>query len=95
MVQQAGSFELTSGLAVDHAQGRYQGLYGTLSGAARALAPGVLTLLCVNGGALGWIAVGGIFAAAGCVMPLAVRAGGVRQPDPDPVDVVSDGWCGR
>jgi MFS family permease len=77
IVQQAGVFELGYELAAEHAQGQYQGLLGMVSGAAMSLAPGIFALACVDWAPAGWFAVGAVFAAAGCVMPLAVR---IRPP---------------
>jgi hypothetical protein len=42
-----------------------------------SLAPGIFALACVDWAPAGWFAVGAVFAAAGCVMPLAVR---IRPP---------------
>lgn len=77
IVQQAGVFELGFGLAAPHAQGQYQGLMSTFNGAALAFAPAALSLLCVDGGMIGWLVLGAVFAGAGCLMPMAVR---VRTP---------------
>jgi hypothetical protein len=77
IVQQAGVFELSYGLAAEHAQGQYQGLASMLTGGAMALAPGIYSLLCVDWAPAGWFVLGGVFAAAGCAMPWALR---VRPP---------------
>lgn len=74
IVQQAGYSELSFGLAPEHAQGQYQGLAATFSGAAIALAPGLLGWLCVGGGAAGWLVLAGMFAVAGVLTPLAVAS---------------------
>jgi MFS family permease len=77
IVQQAGVFELGYGLAADHAQGQYQGLFSMMTGGAIALAPGIYSLLCVDWAPAGWFVLGAVFAGAGCAMPWAVR---VRPP---------------
>jgi len=73
IVQQAGVFELGYGLAADHAQGQYQGLMGMFTGVGMSLAPGLFSLLCVDWAPAGWLILGGVFAVAGPLMPLAVR----------------------
>lgn len=73
IVQQAGVFELGYELAAEHAQGQYQGLLGMVTGAAMSLAPGIFSLACVDWAPAGWFVLGGVFAAVGCAMPLAVR----------------------
>ena len=51
------------------------GLFNAGAGATRALAPALLSLLCVSGGAFGWIALGLLFVAVGgFVPPVCVRA---------------------
>ncbi|MGV9212482.1 MFS transporter [Micromonospora sp. RB23] len=53
--------------------GAYQGADGMLAGLARAVAPALLTLLIIDGGAPGWLAVAGLFAAAGLGTPALTR----------------------
>lgn len=77
IVQQAGVFELSYGLAAEHAQGQYQGLASMATGGAMALAPGVFSLACVDWAPAGWFVLGAVFAATGCAMPWALR---VRPP---------------
>ncbi|ACU72541.1 major facilitator superfamily MFS_1 [Catenulispora acidiphila DSM 44928] len=74
IVQQAGYSELSFGLAPDHAQGQYQGMSATFSGAAIALAPGLLAWLCLGVGTRGWLVLAGAFALAGALTPIAVGA---------------------
>ncbi|MGC4857322.1 MFS transporter [Micromonospora sp. DT4] len=66
-----------AGLAYDLAPsgdlGAYQGADGMLAGLARAVAPALLTLLIIDGGASGWLAVAGLFAMAGLVTPALTR----------------------
>jgi MFS family permease len=95
IVQQAGYSELSFGLAPEHAQGQYQGLSATFSGAGIALAPGLLGWLCVAGGAAGWLALGGVFAAAGALTPFAVARGKPApgsQSGPAPAPNPRCGW---
>lgn len=68
----AGSFELRYSLAPAHAQGEYSGVFRFGSGLASVVAPSVLALLCVGGGTLGWLLMGGIFLGVGFVAPQAV-----------------------
>jgi hypothetical protein len=77
IVQQAGVFELSYELAAEHAQGQYQGLFAMFTGGALALAPGIYSLACVDWAPAGWFVIGAVFAALGCLMPLAVR---IRPP---------------
>ncbi|PWU46629.1 MFS transporter [Micromonospora globispora] len=72
-------------LAPPDAVGTYQGADGLLAGLARALGPGLLTLVILDGGAPGWLAVAALFAVTGVAVPaltrraLAVRSAG-RPP---------------
>lgn len=75
LLQSAGGWAVSFGLAPDDQQGQYQGLFGTGFAASSMLAPAVLTALCVTWGWPGWLVVGGIFAAAGVgIVPLVRRA---------------------
>ncbi|MEW2589447.1 MFS transporter [Micromonospora aurantiaca] len=82
-----------AGLAYDLAPpgaiGAYQGADGLLAGLAQALGRGLLTLLVLEGGPVGWLVLGGILAAAGLAAPaLARRAIANRQaPEPRPAGV--------
>jgi dipeptide/tripeptide permease len=69
----AGGFELSFGLAPEHAQGQYLGVYGMGVGLANSFGPALLTALCIGWGIPGWVTVGILFAAAGLLMPPAVR----------------------
>lgn len=67
-------------LAPPDAVGAYQGADGMLAGLARAVAPAVLTLVVLDGGRAGWLAVAGLFAVAGLITPtLTRRALGTRR----------------
>ncbi|MFI7159280.1 MFS transporter [Micromonospora chalcea] len=82
-----------AGLAYDLAPpgaiGAYQGADGLLAGLAQALGRGLLTLLVLGGGPVGWLVLGGIFAAAGLAAPaLARRAiANRRAPETRPAGV--------
>ncbi|MEU7758679.1 MFS transporter [Micromonospora aurantiaca (nom. illeg.)] len=82
-----------AGLAYDLAPpgaiGAYQGADGLLAGLAQALGRGLLTLLVLGGGPVGWLVLGGILAAAGLAAPaLARRAiANRRAPEPRPAGV--------
>ncbi|MFF5181034.1 MFS transporter [Micromonospora sp. NPDC000316] len=60
-------------LAPPDAVGAYQGADGMLAGLARALAPALLTLVVLDGGVPGWLAVGGLFAVVGLASPALTR----------------------
>ncbi|MEU3492972.1 MFS transporter [Kitasatospora cineracea] len=72
----AGSLELRFRLAPAHAQGQYSGVFGIGMGLCYTVAPGLLGLLCLSWGAPGWLAMGGVFVAAGLAVPLVVRWAG-------------------
>jgi MFS family permease len=77
----AGGFELSFGLAPEHAQGQYLGVYGMGVGLANSFGPALLTALCIGWGIPGWVTVGILFAAAGLLIPPAVRwAEATRAP---------------
>lgn len=82
--QAAGEFELSFALAPDHAQGRYQGIFGMGTGICVAAAPALLSLLCIDWGRVGWILFGAILLAAGlAVEPMARWAQSpARSPAP-------------
>ncbi|MGW5385103.1 hypothetical protein [Nocardia sp. NPDC003963] len=63
--QAADGFELGFELAPDHAQGRYQGIFGMGTGLCVAAAPALLGVLRIDWGRPGWILLGGILLAAG------------------------------
>ncbi|MEV1109065.1 MFS transporter [Micromonospora sp. NPDC049751] len=60
-------------LAPSGALGAYQGVDGMLAGLARAVAPALLTLVIIDGGAAGWLAVAGLFAVTGLIIPALTR----------------------
>ena len=65
LLQAAGSWGLGFGLAPEHAQGQYQGLYVTGFAAASMLGPLVVILTAVQHGLVGWMALGLLFALGG------------------------------
>ncbi|QDQ15004.1 MFS transporter [Streptomyces spectabilis] len=75
----AGSFGLSFTLAPDGAHGQYQGFFALGKGMATAVAPWLLSVLCLSDDpARGWLALGALFAAAGLLMPVAVRRAPAR-----------------
>ncbi|WP_405434227.1 hypothetical protein [Micromonospora sp. NBC_00617] len=69
----AGGAELAYDLAPPDAVGAYQGADGMLAGLARAVGPALLTLVVLDGGMPGWLAVGALFAAVGLASPALTR----------------------
>lgn len=61
----SASYTIGFELAPEHAQGQYQGLLGMGTGLGGAMAPLLLTLLCIDAGRLGWCVLGGLFALTG------------------------------
>ncbi|MET9298980.1 MFS transporter [Micromonospora aurantiaca] len=76
-----------AGLAYDLAPpgaiGAYQGADGLLAGLAQALGRGLLTLLVLGGGPVGWLVLGGILAAAGLAAPALARRAIADRPVPE------------
>ncbi|MFG2621326.1 MFS transporter [Streptomyces sp. NPDC048507] len=82
--ESSGGFALGFGLAPDHAQGQYQGLFGLGFGAGQALAPLVLTTAVLGLGHAGWLVLGVFFAALGAAgPPVAAWAERTRRPPLD------------
>jgi hypothetical protein len=73
MMQAAGSWELSFGLAPDGKHGQYQAFFGNGFTVAEMAGPLVLTGLIVYWGPPGWIALGALFAAAAALMQPTVR----------------------
>lgn len=67
--ESSASFALGFGLAPDHAQGQYQGLFGIGFDAGQALAPVVLTGAVLALGRTGWLLLGVFFACLGAAGP--------------------------
>ncbi|MEV0174393.1 MFS transporter [Streptomyces sp. NPDC050803] len=71
----AASFELAHHLAPEHAQGEYQGMFSFGISGSMAVAPGLLTLLCLDWAPQGWYLLGALLMAAGLLTaPAAARA---------------------
>jgi hypothetical protein len=71
--QAAGTFELSFALAQPEAHGQYQGVIGFGHGLSEAVAPVIVITMCINGGKLGWVALGVIVTAAGYVCAMIER----------------------
>ncbi|MFJ6955755.1 MFS transporter, partial [Micromonospora aurantiaca] len=56
---------------------------GLLAGLAQALGRGLLTLLVLGGGPVGWLVLGGILAAAGLAAPALARRAIANRPAPE------------
>jgi MFS family permease len=82
LLQSAGGWAVSFGLAPEDRQGEYQGLFSTGFAATSMLAPAVLTALCVTWGWPGWLVLGAVFVTAGVGMvPLVRRAEARELPD--------------
>ncbi len=97
LLQSAGAFGISYGLAPESALGEYLGVYGLGIGICRAVAPGVLAATCLAHGRSGWLFIGGLFLLSGFATPLLVRwadADRLRQDttvDASPIqDPISD-----
>ncbi|MEU2622617.1 MFS transporter [Streptomyces sp. NPDC007157] len=75
MMQMAGSWEISFGLAPDGKHGQYQAFFGSGLTVAEIVGPLALTGLLVYWGAPGWILLGALFVAAGLAMVPVVRWG--------------------
>ena len=73
LLQSAGAFGISYGLAPESALGEYLGVYGLGIGICRAVAPGVLAATCLAHGRSGWLFIGGLFVLSGLATPLLVR----------------------
>jgi MFS family permease len=67
MIGSGGQWGLQMGLAPHERQGQYQGFSSLGFGLINIIGPPLVTLLCVHGGRLGWIAMGGVVLAASMV----------------------------
>ncbi len=77
----AAEMEWNYGLAPDHAQGQYSGVFGVGQGLAEAVGPAVLTI-CLDLALPGWLLVGAAFLVVGLVGPaLVARAAPARHPE--------------
>jgi MFS family permease len=88
MLYSAGSWALSFGLAPDHAQGQYQGLFGMSTQLGSMVTPLAVTTLIIGLGRTGWFLLAGSLAAAGLSAPAVARwAARARAPEsaaPDP-----------
>ncbi|MEU6084099.1 MFS transporter [Streptomyces sp. NPDC047108] len=75
MVQMAGTWEISFGLAPDGKHGQYQAFFGSGLTVAEIVGPLALTGMLVYWGWPGWILLGALFAAAGFAMVPVVRWG--------------------
>ncbi|MEJ8643871.1 MFS transporter [Streptomyces sp. MS1.HAVA.3] len=73
MLFTAGEYALSFGLAPEHAQGEYQGVFAVGVGIGGAVAPAVLNALCLVAGPPGWIALAALMVAAGAAVPPVAR----------------------
>ncbi|MFF3609824.1 MFS transporter [Streptomyces sp. NPDC002463] len=81
--ESSGGFALGFGLAPDHAQGQYQGLFGIGFDAGQALAPVIPTEAVLALGHTGWLLLGVFFALVGAAgPPVAARAERTRPGNP-------------
>jgi MFS family permease len=78
--QSSATWAVVYDLAPDWAQGQYQGAYLTGRQIGNMATPPLLTALVVGLGSGGWVAVGGIFVAAGLAYPAIVRWGLRTRP---------------
>jgi hypothetical protein len=89
MLYSAGSWSLAYGLAPDHAQGQYQGLFGMSTQLGQMVTPLAVTTLIISLGRPGWLVFALVLVAAGLAAPgVAGWAERARQsPDtpPEPV----------
>ncbi|SED34727.1 MFS transporter [Streptomyces sp. TLI_105] len=91
--ESSGGYALGFGLAPDHAQGQYQGLFGIGFNAGQALAPVILTGAVLALGHTGWLLLGALFAALGAAgPPVAAWAERTRphEPIPDTPEPIPD-----
>ncbi|MEV6314525.1 MFS transporter [Streptomyces sp. NPDC051776] len=75
MVQMAGTWEISFGLAPDGKHGEYQAFFGSGLTVAEIVGPLALTGMLVYWGWPGWLLLGALFAAAGFAMIPVVRWG--------------------
>jgi MFS family permease len=73
MLHAAGSWSLSFGLAPEHAQGQYQGLFAMSTQLGQTITPVLATVLLTRFGASGWLVFAGLFVAAGSAAPAVAR----------------------
>ncbi|WP_424215826.1 MFS transporter (plasmid) [Streptomyces sp. BI20] len=99
MMQAAGSWELSFGLAPEGRHGQYQAFFGNGTTVAEMVGPLALTGLIVYWGAPGWLLLGGLFVVASAALgPVARWGARVRAaeaeasaPAPDPATTPGPG----
>jgi MFS family permease len=75
LLQMAGSWGISYGLAPEHARGEYLGVYALGAAFAETAGPAATTSLGVGQGTVGWLVIAAVFLLAGlAVGPLAGRA---------------------
>ncbi|MCX4918999.1 MFS transporter [Streptomyces sp. NBC_00687] len=67
-----GSWSAGFGLAPEHAQGQYQGLFSTGVAASQVVGAALVTVVVASGTFTGWLIAACVFAVAGFLMPSAV-----------------------
>ncbi|MFF8835631.1 MFS transporter [Streptomyces sp. NPDC015130] len=80
--ESSAAFALGFGLAPDHAQGQYQGVFGLGFNAGQALAPAILTTVVLGLGTTGWLLLASFFALLGAAGPPLARWGMRTRPQP-------------
>ncbi|MFF2348232.1 MFS transporter [Kitasatospora sp. NPDC058115] len=80
--ESSACFALGFGLAPDHAQGQYQGVFGLGFSAGQALAPAILTTVVLGLGMTGWLLLAVFFAVLGAAGPSLARWGARTRPQP-------------
>ncbi|GLZ39693.1 MFS transporter [Actinokineospora sp. NBRC 105648] len=86
MLHATGAWALGFGLAPEHAQGQYQGLFAMSSQLGQVITPVLVAVLLTRWGAAGWLVFAVLFAAAGAVAPSVTDwARRTRAAAPDPV----------
>jgi len=81
MLQAAGSWEIGFGLAPAGRHGLYQGMYNSGIPLARILGPAALTGLILGYGAVGWLVLGALIAAAALATVPVTRWAARHRPD--------------
>ncbi|MFE9476239.1 MFS transporter [Streptomyces griseofuscus] len=81
----AGSFGLSFPLAPEGMHGQYQGFFSLGRGAATAVTPALIAVLCLGDRPReGWLALGTLFATVGPAAPPALRVQGAAVIEPSP-----------
>jgi MFS family permease len=73
MYHAAGSWSLSYGLAPEHAQGQYQGLFGMSTQLGQMITPALAAVLLTRLGTIGWLVFACLFVIAGAATPAVVR----------------------